>query len=235
MTFAPNTTLTAKNLGRRTGKVEFIVLHDTAGSGTENDAKYLANDPERRGISVDFCIDKSGTIWQLNPDLDHRCTFHAGRHTHYSKNGVVYENGGVNQHSVGIEIAQKADLSKAGIPLYPDAQLRAVAETCKFLCDKFGLTAKDITTHKAIITDGSRTDPRSFNWAAFWAFFGSNPPADNIPQPSVTGALTIQVKPGDTLWSLSQRYGTPIEQLKGWNNMNAPESVLLAGQLLRVK
>lgn len=214
-----NTSLKAKNLGTRTGKVEFIVLHDTAGSGTANDAKYLANDPEHRGISVDFCVDKQGIVWQLNPDLKRKCTFHAGRKTKFR--GRL--NGAVNQYSIGIEIAQLAKLKKVNGHYYPEAQIRAVADVCMSICSGFNLTKKDITTHKAIITDGSRSDPREFPWAEFWSYF-----------PSETITNTIVVK-GDTLWSLAKHYSITIERLKALNGMNSPETTITVGQTLRVK
>lgn len=219
MTF--NTKLRAKNLGLRRGKIEFIVLHDTAGSGTSNDAKYLANDPEHRGISVDFCIDNEGTVWQLNPTLLNNYTFHAGRKTRFR--GRV--NRAVNQHSIGIEIAQKAKLD-----FYPLVQVRAVADVCRFLCETFALTRGDIITHKAIITDGSRSDPRGFPWDEFWAYF-----VGNADQNVTDEHTTHKIVKGDTLWSLAKRFNTTIEHLKDLNDMNSPKTTIRVGYLFRVQ
>ena len=231
---ANNKTLTAKNLGKRKGKIEFIVLHDTAGSGTSNDAKYLANDPEHRGVSVDFCIDKTGTVWQLNPNISKMCTFHAGRNTSFRGR----KNGSVNQHSVGIEIAQKANM-KGLNPPYPDVQVRAVARVCRELCEQYALTKLDITTHSKIITDGSRSDPRQFPWDSFWKYFNQSGELSSIAEDPIVAfkldKITHTVVAGDTLYSLAKTYLTTVEKLKTLNKMNTASNVIKEGQVLIVK
>jgi hypothetical protein len=149
-------TLTAKNKARRNSRIKGIVLHDTAGSGTHNDTRYLANPGDGRGVSVDFTVERDGSIWQLNPDLPKYCCFHAGRRTKFK--GLL--DGAVNHATIGIEIVQKADLALK--PLYPEAQVQAVAHLCAWLCGEYGLEKADITTHRQIIRDGSRSDPRQF-------------------------------------------------------------------------
>jgi N-acetyl-anhydromuramyl-L-alanine amidase AmpD len=222
------TKLKAKNLGLRTGRVKFIVLHDTAGNGGRGDAEYLANDPEKRGVSVDFCILKDGTIYQLNHDLKRRCTFHAGRNTAFRG----HTNGGVNQNSVGIEIAQKANM-KGLSPAYPEAQVRAVAEVCQHLCRLFNLTKLDITTHAKIIRDGSRSDPRNFPWERFWEMFNEKGP--QAPESIVNSPIYHFVQEGDTLYSLSRKYTTTVERIKALNEMNTPSNVIELGRTLKVK
>lgn len=213
--------LRAKNTAPRQRRVSFIVLHDTAGNGTIGDAKYLANDPEGRGVSVDFCITKDGTIYQLNHDLRHRTTFHAGRRTKFR--GLT--NGAVNHASIGIEIAQTVRN-----PEYPERQVKAVAFTCRELCKEFGLLKEDITTHKKIITDGSRSDPREFPWESFWAYF--NEGSDTRLQLS---AVTHTVVAGDTLYSLARTYSTTVEAIKALNHMDSPNMLIQVGQVLTVK
>lgn len=219
--------LSAKNTGTRSGRVEFIVLHDTNGNGGPGDAKYLANDPDKRGISVDFCVTKDGTMFQLNHDLKNRCTFHAGRHTRFRGR----TNGGVNQHSIGIEIAQKADM-KGLDPAYPDVQVAAVAEVCRYLCQEFRLEKTDITTHAKIITDGTRSDPRNFNWELFWKLFNNQ--GGEVGSRVDTQRYHI-VRAGDTLYSLAKKYTTTVEQIKALNSMNTPSNVITQGQDLLVK
>lgn len=154
-------TLTAHWKKARQGKILGIVLHDTYGTGKHNDTRYLASANDRKA-SCDFTVEKDGTIYQLNPDLKKFATFHAGRATRFKglRNAQVYHA------TVGIEICQARAKAE-----YPEAQLQAVGELCAYLCDTLGLTRKDITTHKAIITDGSRTDPRDFPFDKFWAYF----------------------------------------------------------------
>lgn len=154
--------LIAKYRGIGNRKIVGIVLHDTAGTGTHRDTQYLANPSDGRKVSCDFTVEKDGTIYQLNPNLTGSWTFHAGRAVKFK--GLV--NAQVTRATIGIEICQNVRTVE-----YPEAQVKAVAELCRWLCDQFNLTEADITTHKAIIQDGSRTDPRQFPFEKFWAYF----------------------------------------------------------------
>ncbi|MBX4967818.1 N-acetylmuramoyl-L-alanine amidase [Rhizobium binae] len=165
--------LTARYLNVRNTPVLGIVLHDTAGSGTHNDTIYLSNPQDGRKVSVDFTVERDGSIWKLNPDLRTHCCNHAGRATQWRG----FKNAQVNAVTVGIEIVQKSDLSLN--PVYTDDQVASVAGLCAWLSHEFGLAASDITTHRQIITDGSRSDPRRFPfdtpngfWAKYWECFG---------------------------------------------------------------
>lgn len=163
-----NTSLQAKYLAKRTQTIKGVVLHDTAGSGTHNDTRYLANPSDGRKVSVDFTVERDGSIWQLNPALTKFCCAHAGRHTKFKAS----RDAQVNHATVGIEIVQKANLSLQ--PLYTPEQVQAVAHLCAWLCQEFKLEPADITTHRNVITDGSRTDPRRFPFEGdngFWYWF----------------------------------------------------------------
>src|SRR5262245_56556480 len=213
---------TAVHKRNGTRQVVGIVLHDTAGSGTMNDVKFLASDNDR-GVSVDFCVTRDGQIFQLSPDLRNTTMFHAGRSTRFR--GLV--NAAVNRGTIGIEIVQKADLSLS--PIYPAAQVRAVAELCAQLCNEFNLTRGDITTHALIITDGSRSDPRQFPFTKF----------DEIFNESLNGAggkpVTHKVVAGDTLFSLAAKFENTIEEIKRLNGINEASNLITVGQVLIVK
>lgn len=200
-----------------------IVLHDTAGSGKINDVKYLANPSDGRVVSVDFCVTRDGKIFQLSPDLRKNTMFHAGRKTKFK--GLV--NGAVNRGTIGIEIVQKADLSLS--PLYPEAQVRAVAELCAHLCGQFGLSRSDITTHARIITDGSRSDPRQFPFTKFDSIFNSSLNGGS------GGPVTHTVVAGDTLFALANRFDTTVEEIKRLNGINEASNLITVGQVLIVK
>jgi N-acetyl-anhydromuramyl-L-alanine amidase AmpD len=213
---------TAVNKRNGARQVVGIVLHDTAGSGTMNDVKFLASDNDR-GVSVDLCVTRDGQIFQLSPDLQNTTMFHAGRSTKFR--GLV--NGAVNRGTIGIEIVQKADLSLA--PLYPDAQVRAVGELCAHLCQEFNLTRGDITTHALIIRDGSRSDPRQFPFTKFDQIF------NDAPNEVGGGPVTHKVVRGDTLFGLARQFGTTIEEIKRLNGINDPSNVIIIGQVLIVR
>ena len=152
-----------------------IVLHDTAGSGTHGDTLYLANPTDGRVVSVDFTVERDGLIWKLNPDLQKFHTHHAGRSTKWRN----FKNQEVNQVTVGIEIVQKSDLSLS--PVYPQVQIDAVAHLCAWLSKTYNISNSEITTHRQIITDGSRSDPRNFPfegangfWQKYWSHFNND-------------------------------------------------------------
>jgi N-acetyl-anhydromuramyl-L-alanine amidase AmpD len=154
-----HTELTARYLSDRAHPIQGIVLHDTAGSGTHNDTLYLAHPGDGREVSVDFTVERDGSVWKLNPQLALYHTNHAGRATSWRE----HTNAAVNHCTVGIEI-----VASAARPIYPPVQVRAVAVLCAWLVSYFGLRQADITSHRAIITDRSRSDPRAFPWDAFW-------------------------------------------------------------------
>lgn len=168
----------ADNTSPRNSPVRLIVLHDTCGAGTHADTEYLAHQSDGRSVSVDFTVEKDGTIWKLNPDLATVCCWHAGRNTAWHD----LRDGQINHASVGIEIVQSAK----GVE-YTAAQLQAVAHLCAWLCERFGLAATEITTHAKIITDGSRDDPRNFPFdgpGGFWDRFSRVREGQSVPRPA---------------------------------------------------
>jgi N-acetyl-anhydromuramyl-L-alanine amidase AmpD len=164
------TELRAKFLNKRTSPIQGIVLHDTAGNGTHGDTLYLNDPQDGRKVSVDFTVEKDGSIWKLNPDVPSFYCNHAGRNTEW----LGFKNRQVNSVSIGIEIVQSDKLR--GPPYYPVAQVQAVAGLCAWLGTQFGFNNSRITTHRQVITDGSRSDPRMFPfddfWAAYWNVLG---------------------------------------------------------------
>ncbi len=169
----PNwTSLEARYINPRPTPIFGIVLHDTAGAGTHNDTIYLSNPQDGRKVSVDFTVEKDGSIWKLNPELAAFCCNHAGRATAWRG----FKNKQVNQVTVGIEIVQRVELPS---PPYPSVQVQAVAHLCAWLTENLKIKNSDITTHRQIITDGSRSDPRKFPfdtpdgfWFHYWQHLG---------------------------------------------------------------
>lgn len=164
-----------KQITSTPGVPEFEVLHDTAGKGTHNDTRYLHNPQDGRKVSSDFTVEEDGSIWKLNPDLPKYYCNHAGRATQWR----TYKNSAVNRVTLGIEIVQSSELPLEN--LYPDEQVRSVANLCAWITSAFGLTASDITAHRQIITDGSRSDPRKFPfddangfWHYYWDAYGKS-------------------------------------------------------------
>jgi hypothetical protein len=235
-----NLSLSARNLGKRLiidGRpfIGGICLHDTAGSGTHNDTVYLSNPGDGRPVSVDFTVERDGSIWQLNHDLDHKCTFHAGRATKWIAGGRVFRNHAVTQVLIGIEIVQRANMSLS--PIWPPDQIASVAELCVYLCKKFDLTKEQVTTHANIITDGSRSDPRQFPFDSFWFHFNraANMPAIDPPPSDLGQPIIVEVVEGDNLWALAKRYTTTVEKIKDLNRLDTASNLIRPGQKLIIK
>jgi N-acetyl-anhydromuramyl-L-alanine amidase AmpD len=186
-----------------------IVLHDTAGTGTHNDTLYLANPSDGRKVCCDFTVERDGSIWKLNPDLDKFYTPHAGRKTKFK--GLT--NNAVTRATIGIEICQKVKMTLQ--PLYPQPQVKAVADLCAWLVGKYRLTTSDITTHRGVVTDGSRADPRQFPfdgpngfWQLYWEAQGQgdiHEVATEMPKIPEPGKKTHTVVQGDTLSGIAKK------------------------------
>jgi N-acetyl-anhydromuramyl-L-alanine amidase AmpD len=160
--------LCAKHIREGRQEIVGVVLHDTVGAGNHRDTRYLVNPTGGREISADFSVERDGSVWKLNPDLNRYYCLHAGRATAFK--GLT--NVEVTRATIGIEICQHRKLKLK--PLYPEAQVKSVAELCAWISKEFQLTAADITTHQQIITDGSRSDPRNFPFdgpRGFWSFY----------------------------------------------------------------
>lgn len=225
-----------------------IVLHDTAGTGTHRDTVYLQTSPEspKRNVSVDFTVERDGSIWKLNPDLREHACAHAGRATAFK--GL--RNGAVTRATIGIEICQKVDMSL--VPTWPVEQVRAVAALVWWLVNEFGLVTADITTHRQIITDGSRSDPRMpFGgkdgfWFHYWDVQGKgaeylaslnapihHPDNPTIPVPPVQTVVTYTVKPGDSFFSIGRALNVVPSQLAAANEMRI-DAAIHPGDVLKV-
>lgn len=147
-------TKTAAYRQRRHERVRFIVLHETIGS-YPSDLDYLASRNDRK-VSVDFYINRTGGIWQLNPDVAGHHTWHAGRSSYQGYSGL-------NTYSVGIEMERAEEASD-----WPAAQVAAAAHLSAWLTQEFGL---DLSTHPIVgharIAPDRKTDPRNFPWEDF--------------------------------------------------------------------
>lgn len=230
------TSLTGKYISPGRSKITGICLHDTAGSGTHGDTKYLANPSDGRKVCVDFTVERDGSIWKLNPDIDKYYTPHAGRKTKWK--GAT--NAQVTRALIGIEIVQHVKLNL--VPTYTDEQVRATAHLCAWLVEKYNLAPADITTHRQVITDGSRSDPREFPfegtggfWQHYWGFFGKEKEfevSQEITKVPDEGKKTYNVVQGDTLISIGNLYKVKWQDIMSANKLKS--TVILPGQVLEI-
>lgn len=77
--------LTCDHLRPRRQAPTRIVLHWT---GADNPARSVHRTLNSRGLSVDFCVDQMGHVWQFNPNLTALRTMHAGPRVNASSFGI---------------------------------------------------------------------------------------------------------------------------------------------------
>lgn len=86
------------------------------------------------------------------------------------------------------------------------------------------LTAEELTD----VAGGQTTNPDGANWQAVGAEMGTAFIYRNM--------LWYRLKFGDTLWQVSQQYGTTVSQIRSWNPATTdPTKVLQAGAALIVR
>ena len=138
------------NLGKRRLKPTLIVLHHTGGS-LVGDLTTLTSKAAK--VSADFLISQSGQIYKLNPQLSEYVTWHAGVSEYKGRKNC-------NGFSFGIEMTHRVG------DVWSDSQVRACADLCRWLREKFGNL--DITSHAEVaLPKGRKTDPENFPWVRF--------------------------------------------------------------------
>lgn len=99
------------------------------------------------------------------------------------------------------------------------------------IADKFGLSLTQIEALNPQIADPSLIYPGEV------VNVGGSTPVPT-PAPASSGGTYVTIASGDTLWALSQKYGTPIGQIVDWNqgaHPNITPSYIQAGWSIRVR
>lgn len=108
-------------------KLDFLVLHNTAGSALSAKNRFLNN---RQCVSAHLIITRTGLVWQFVDFA--KIAWHAG-------------NRSINERSIGIEL--EAHATAKGITA---AQELALVEWLRFLGVEFGLGASKYRLHRQI-------------------------------------------------------------------------------------
>jgi N-acetylmuramoyl-L-alanine amidase len=134
------------------GKIpRLIVLHYTGMASGAKAVDWLCN-PDSK-VSCHYLVDEDGTIVQM-VDEGHRA-WHAGTS---SWHGDI----DVNSSSIGIEIQNQGHT--AGLPSFPHAQMRRVAELCLDIMQRWDMAPRDVVAHSDV-APGRKVDPgENFDW-----------------------------------------------------------------------
>lgn len=110
---------------------KYIVDHYTGTDAcAENNCKYFGGG--NRNASADFFIDKNGTIWQFNANLNKYYSWHCG--DGYGRYGIT------NANSIGIEVVS------AGAK-FTEAQQESLRKLHLWLMDKYDIPASNVVRH----------------------------------------------------------------------------------------
>jgi N-acetylmuramoyl-L-alanine amidase CwlA len=175
-------TSTAKTTAYSGRKIQYIVIHYTAGVSSKpgsaaNTAKYFATTD--RDASADFVVDDA-TVVQYNPDIKNRYCWAVGGAKNNTKGGRLY---GIakNTNCISIEICSTNSTGKmqnANSPTYSftDAALKNALELTQYLMAEYGIDADHVIRHYDVngklcpgIIGWNAESGNESKWAAFKA------------------------------------------------------------------
>jgi len=143
------------NYGARRGckRPDMILLHYTGMADAQAAANWLANPVSK--VSTHYLIEEDGTIIQMVSER-HRAwhagaSFWAGEHD-------------INSVSVGIEIHNHGHEAPDGLPLYPRAQMYAVAALCRDIAARWRVPPERVLAHSDVAPGRKRDPGEHFDW-----------------------------------------------------------------------
>jgi N-acetylmuramoyl-L-alanine amidase len=145
-TFTPS-----PNFSNRKGaRVEYIILHHTAGQTDDADMSWLTADES--AVSAHYLIYRNGRVYQLVKEED--AAWHAGK-----VDKAFPAN--MNARSIGIELCH---LGANDVP-FTEAQYAALIPLLKDLVERYNVRPSKLLGHRDI-APGRKFDPAdSFDWA----------------------------------------------------------------------
>lgn len=167
------------NVSNRNDPIMYIVIHYTGAEGTaKNNVDYF-NDGNRNA-SADFFVSQNGEIWQYNPNIEKRYSWHCGGGRQSSKGGTFFGKC-KNGNSVGIELCTH---KQNGAWTFTAETVAAAKQLVKYLMAEYGVKPANVIRHydvtgKACPNVSGWLEP-SGQWNAFKASIGgSAAPAAN--------------------------------------------------------
>lgn len=132
---------------------DMIVLHATVIS---LDATLSGFARTSSGVSSHYVVGKEGDVFQMVQEADR--AWHAGESFWKGRQDI-------NDFSIGIEMVNLND----GLDPWPDAQVDAALELCRYLVNKYGIVRDNVVTHEWIAGYAGRgkTDPLGFPMDSF--------------------------------------------------------------------
>jgi N-acetylmuramoyl-L-alanine amidase len=137
--FAGASVISSPNHGERVDgrKPDMIILHYTGMPSGDQALSWLCN-PESQ-VSSHYFIYEDGRVAQLVPE--DRRAWHAGKSSWAGETDI-------NSCSIGIEIANAGH--PGGLPPFPDAQMKSVAELCRDCGERWGIPPERVLGHSDV-------------------------------------------------------------------------------------
>lgn len=144
---------TANMTVKKNRKIEYIVIHYTAGVSSsgksdENVAAWFNRSTTK--ASSDFIVDDD-SVTQFNPDIHNQYTWHCGGKKYATKGGSLYKVC-TNANSIGIEVCSNSKNKKvmnANDPnwFFTDETLGNLVELTKRLMQEYDIPVENVIRH----------------------------------------------------------------------------------------
>ncbi|MET0173362.1 MAG: N-acetylmuramoyl-L-alanine amidase [Agrobacterium vaccinii] len=177
---------------------DIIILHYT-GMGTADSALSWLCNPESQ-VSSHYFVFEDGRVMQLVPET--RRAWHAGK--------SVWDGASdINSRSIGIEIANAGH--PAGLPDFPEAQIRAVIELCRDCGERWSIAPERVLGHSDIAPVRKIDPGEKFPWNVL----SQNGVGHWVPPATIGGGRFFQRgdsgQPVEALQSMLSLYGYGVE------------------------
>ena len=144
-----NTGFGTHNTSKRTGKIQYIVIHYIGATGDAKANINYYNQPTVTNASADFYVGHSGDIWQYNPNPEARYCWAVGGKKQSSYGGSLYGKA-KNSNCISIEMCVKTKGGKtANSPdwYFTKQTIASTIELTKYLMNKYGITSDRVIRH----------------------------------------------------------------------------------------
>lgn len=139
------------NFGPRRLPVDMLLLHYT-GMDTAEAAIAIMQKPEAE-VSCHYVVLEDGGVVQMVAEENR--AWHAGQSSWEGESDT-------NSRSIGIEIVNGGH--SAGLPPYPDAQIRAVVELCRDILSRHAIRADRVLAHSDVAPARKHDPGERFPW-----------------------------------------------------------------------
>ncbi len=156
--FSGATVTPSPNFGPRAGGCapDMIVLHYTGMPDHEQALSWLCNQESQ--VSSHYFVHEDGRVHQLVPERER--AWHAGKSRWAGESDI-------NSVSIGIEIANAGH--PGGLPVFPEAQVQAVARLCRDCGQRWQIAPERVVGHSDV-APVRKVDPgENFPWAGLHA------------------------------------------------------------------